>query len=51
MQMLLYCMKVLDIAIRRSEVETQGTIFDKCSNIMTYVYADGVVIMGKNYKL
>jgi len=34
----------LETAIRRSKVETQGTIFDKCSQIMAY--ADDVVIMG-----
>jgi hypothetical protein len=33
---------VLEIAIRRSKVETWGTIFDKCSQFMTYV---DVVIM------
>ena len=27
---------VLEIAIRRSEVEAQGTILDKCSQIMAY---------------
>ena len=36
---------MLEIAIRRSQVETQGTIFDKCSQIMAY--ADDVVIMGR----
>ena len=36
---------VLEIAIRRFEVETWGTIFDKCSQIMAY--ADDVVIMGR----
>jgi uncharacterized protein with PhoU and TrkA domain len=35
---------VLVIAIRRSQVETKGTIFDKCNQIMAY--ADDVVIMG-----
>ena len=34
----------METAIRRSKVETQGTIFDKCSQIMAY--ADDVVIMG-----
>jgi hypothetical protein len=36
---------VLEIAIRISKVETKGTIFDKCSQIMSY--ADDVVIMGR----
>jgi sorting nexin-29 len=36
---------VLEIAIRRSKVETKGTIFDKCNQIMAY--ADDVVIMGR----
>jgi hypothetical protein len=36
---------VLEIAIRRYEVETRGTIFDGCSQIMAYV--DDVVIMGR----
>jgi sorting nexin-29 len=36
---------VLEIAIRRSQVETKGTIFDKCNQIMAY--ADDVVIMGR----
>jgi hypothetical protein len=35
---------VLETAIRSCEVETRGTIFDKCSQIMAY--AD-VVIMGR----
>ena len=35
---------VLEIAIRRSKVVSQVTIFDKCSQIMAY--ADNVVIMG-----
>jgi len=34
---------VWEIAIRRSEVETQGSIFEKCSQIMAY--ADDMVIM------
>ena len=38
---------VLEIAIRRSNVETWGTIFDKCSQIMAYA-AD--VIMGRRLK-
>jgi sorting nexin-29 len=36
---------VLEIAIRRSKVETKGTNFDKCSQIMAYT--DDVVIMGR----
>jgi len=36
---------VLDIAIRRSKVETWGTIFDICSKIMAY--GDNVVIIGR----
>ena len=36
---------VLETAIRRSKVETRGTIFDRCSQIM--VYDDDVVIMGR----
>jgi hypothetical protein len=43
MQLLLYCLVVLEIAITRCEVETQGIIFDKSSKIMAY--SDGVVIM------
>ena len=39
---------MLEIAIRRSKVETRGTIFDKCSQIMAY--ADDVVMMGKWFK-
>jgi hypothetical protein len=35
---------VLEITIR-SKVETQGTIFDKCSQIIAY--AHDVVIMGR----
>ena len=35
----------LEIPIRRSKVETQGTIFDKCSQTMAY--ANDVVIMGR----
>jgi hypothetical protein len=35
----------LEIAVRRSKVETWETIFDKGSQIMTYV--DGVIIMGR----
>jgi sorting nexin-29 len=36
---------VLEIAIRISKVETKGTIFDKCGQIMAY--ANDVFIMGK----
>jgi hypothetical protein len=36
---------VLKISIRRSIVETLGTIYDKCSPIMAY--ADEVVILGR----
>jgi len=36
---------VLETAIRRSKVETRGTIFDRCSQITAY--ADDVVIMGR----
>jgi sorting nexin-29 len=36
---------VLEIAIRRFKVETKGTIFDKCNQIMAY--ANDVVIMGR----
>jgi len=39
---------VLEIAIRKSKVETQGTIFDKCSQIMAY--ADDVVVTGRWFK-
>jgi sorting nexin-29 len=39
---------VLEIAIRRSKVETQGTIFDKCSQILAY--AD-FVVMERRYKM
>ena len=35
---------MLETEIRRSKVETGGTIFDKCSQIMAYT--DGVFIMG-----
>jgi sorting nexin-29 len=34
---------VLEIAIRRFEVEMWGTIFDKCSQVMAY--ADDVVVI------
>jgi hypothetical protein len=40
---------VLEPAIKSSEVETWGTIFDKHSQIMAY--ADDVVIMGKDQKM
>jgi hypothetical protein len=33
---------VLEIAFRRSEVETQGTVFDRCSQMMACI--DGVVL-------
>ena len=36
---------VLEIAIGRWKVETQGTIFDKCSKIVAY--ADDVIVMGR----
>jgi sorting nexin-29 len=36
---------MLEIAVRRSKVETRGTIFDKCSQIVAY--ADDVVVMGR----
>jgi sorting nexin-29 len=36
---------VLEIAIRRSKVETEGNIFNKCNQRMAY--ADDVVIMGR----
>ena len=36
---------VLEIANRKSKVQTWGTIFDRCSQIMAY--ADDVVIMGR----
>ena len=36
---------VLKTAIWKSKVKTQGTIFDKCSQIVTYV--DNVVILGR----
>jgi sorting nexin-29 len=35
----------LEIAVRRSKVETWGAIFDKGSPIMAYV--DDVIIMGR----
>ena len=38
---------VWEIAIRRSEVETWGGIFEKCSQIMAYF--DDVVIMGRRW--
>jgi hypothetical protein len=39
---------VLETVIRRSKIETGGTIFDKCSQIMVYDDDDDddVVIMG-----
>jgi sorting nexin-29 len=36
---------VLEIAIQRSNIGTQGTIFNKCSQIMAYT--DDIVIMGR----
>jgi hypothetical protein len=39
---------VLEFAIRRSKVETQGTILDKCSQIMAH--SDNVVIMGRRFQ-
>ena len=36
---------MLEFAIRRSKVETQGTIFDECSQIMAH--ADDVAITGR----
>jgi hypothetical protein len=36
---------VLGTGIRRSKVETRGTIFDKCSQIMAY--AVDVIVMGR----
>lgn len=40
---------VLKIAIRRSIVETLGTIYNKCSPIK--VYADELVILEEDYKI
>jgi len=40
---------VLEIAIRRSKVETWGTIFKKCSQIMAY--ADDMVFWEVDYKM
>ena len=39
---------VLEIAIIRSNLETWGTIFDKCGQIMAYADDD---IMGEDYKM
>ena len=39
---------MLEFAIRRSKVETQGTIFDECSQIMAH--ADDVFIMGRRFQ-
>jgi hypothetical protein len=36
---------VLDTSIGRSKVETRGTTFDRCSQIITYV--EDVVVMGR----
>ena len=44
MQLLLPLL-VLGIGIRRSKVETRGTIFDKYSQIMAY--AEDVIIIGR----
>ena len=40
---------MLETAIRKFNVETRGTIFDKCSQIMAY--ADDVVIMGRRLQV
>ena len=37
-----------EFAIRRSKVETQGTIFDECSQIMAH--DDDVVTMGRRFQ-
>ena len=39
---------VLEIAIRRSKVETRGTIFDNCSKNSTY--SDIMIIIGRRLK-
>jgi hypothetical protein len=39
---------VWETAIRRSEVEMRGSIFEKCSQIMAYT--DDVVIMGRRLR-
>ena len=36
---------VLEIANRRSKVETRGTVYDECSPIMAYAYV--IFIMGR----
>lgn len=38
---------VLETAFRRSEIETQGTEFDRCCQIMAYI--DGAVLWEENY--
>jgi len=40
---------VLETAFRRSTVETRGTTFKKCSQIMAY--ADDVVLWEEDYKM
>ena len=40
---------VLEIAVRRSKVGAQGTIFKKCSQIMAH--ADDVVLWEEDYKM
>ena len=39
---------VLEIANRRSKVETRGIIFDNCSQILAY--SDVMIIMGRRLK-
>jgi hypothetical protein len=39
---------VLEIANRRSKVETRGNIFDNCSQILAY--CDVTIIMGRRVK-
>jgi hypothetical protein len=33
---------VLEISIRRSKVETRGTVYDKCSPVMACAYVTGI---------
>jgi len=40
---------VLEIAFRRSEVETQGTVFDSCCQMMACT--DGVVLWEEDYRM